>query len=154
MEHYNKSIREEYSELKDKILSEIKIKVIEILDGEIYQPIRFENLPVFDNSFSSIGAAKYIYIQNLCLDENHEITVDCLNRDASFSNEFIFGRKIESLFFEDLLKIFDKLNKISNKNEIIRDETIDVKVKNQERNQFVKTLINFKNFVNTQIKLS
>ena len=141
---------EKFDEIKTEIISSIKEKINEIIGDELYKPIVLKNLSVIDNTVKYAGPVNCLYLQNLYIDDNNKLCGDFLNRDNYFSNEFVFGRSIENLYTEDLIKILEKLNK--DYFAIKLHDNLDEQNVYTEKKSILKSLVSFKSLFNTQMK--
>ena len=74
-----------------------------------------------------------------------------MNRDNYFSNEFIFGKSIENLYTEDLIKILEKLHSDYFKMNLNSDFEEEV-VEYSEKKSIFKSLSGFKSLFSSELK--
>ena len=140
-------IDEKIDEIKAEVLNSIKEKFSDILGKDSFRPLVLDNVSIIDNSSGVFGSPSSLSIHNIFIDEKGRLCADFLNKDSGFNTDFIFGRCIEDIFLEDLVKILNKLNNYKssgeNKRFLTGNENFNFEL--PIKKSFIKSLLNSKN---------
>ncbi len=96
-------------DIRGEIMMAIKKRFLQITGKDYYRPLCIDEPSVMDTAAGVSGTVNYLHLQNIYLDDSGKMCGDFVNMDHPDGNDFIFGKEIDGLFVEDLVRILNKM---------------------------------------------